>query len=415
MLKKIIIVILIILIVASLGVIGYIVFSQSGISSLTNLWPTGAKSGTEAPPVPENFFPVGTTTPPSGFTDNPSTPNQPLSTTTDQPDTATDRQSLAGISALGLTLLGDTKTERVLFIDRSNGNAYEITEQNDLLRLTGETLSGIQEAFWGKDKSGDRLITKFYRFNQSITLSSLIKDEASTDLGSLKNQALGTNISAIAISPDRAKFFTLESSGEGVIGYINDWTGKNKKKVWSFPYTDWQASWPKSDIVSLTSTPSARSSGYLYFLNLNTGSFVKIISGVTGLTTSVSPDASKVIYSRNSLGLIDLYLYEIATKKTSPVGLKTLPEKCSWQNSDTLYCAVPKTITTSQYPDNWYQGKISFSDDIWKIDLKQKTTVLVVPIKESLDLVSLVVAPKRGWIYAINKTDNSIQSFSLPL
>lgn len=415
MIKKVIIIILIILIIVSLGVIGYIVFSQSGISSLTNLWPSGAKPRTEAPPVPENFFPIGTTTYPSGFTNNPSTPNQPQDTTTNQPETTTDRPNLAGVSALGLTLAGDVENERVLFVDKSNGNIYEITAQNDLSRLTSQTLNNIQEVFWGKDKMGERLITKFYQFNQSITLSGLVDSATGTELGSLKNQALGTNISAIAISPDRAKFFTLEAGGGGVIGYVNDWTGKNKKKVWSFPYGDWQATWPKNDIISLTTTPSARSSGYLYFLNLTTGSFSKIISGVNGLTTSVSPDASKVIYSRNNLGLIDLFLYETATKKTSLAGLKTLPEKCFWQNSDIIYCAVPKTITTGQYPDNWYQGKISFSDDIWKIDLKQKITVLVVPIKESLDLVNLVVAPKRGWIYAINKTDNSIQSFSLPL
>ncbi len=415
MIKKVIIIILIVLIIASFGVIGYIVLSQGGASSLTSLWPLRVKSGTEVPPVPENFFPEGAMISNSGFSNNTNVANQPTNIISfDQPEPIIN-PTIAGTSAIGLTMAGEGKTERVLFVEKSSGNIYEITSQNDLSRLTGETLTNIQEVLWGKDKTGERLITRFYQFDQTITLVGLIKEPVGTELGSLKNQALGTNISAIAVSPDRSKFFTLETSGSGVIGYVNDWAGKNKKKVWSFPYGDWQASWPKSDIISLTTTPSARSSGHLYFLNPNTGSFIKILSGINGLTTSVSPDGNKIIFSRNNLGLLDLYLHDVKTEKALPVGVKTLPEKCLWQDSDTLYCAVPKTIPTGSYPDNWYQGKITFSDDIWKVNLKQKTVTLIAPIKGSLDLVNLIVAPERGWIYAINKIDNSLQSFSLPL
>jgi len=421
MTKKIIIAILIILIIVSLGIIGYVIISQNPNVNLARFWPIGSTADNQTPKVPANFFPEATTTTNSLL--NPTRAPNTTSASTSSPDNfVSDNPNLAGRSALGLALVNNNKKERVLFIDRASGNLYEITDQNELVRLTNETISNIGEIYWGQDKAGERVILRLPALpaqagqaGQITNLSGLIKPSAtSTDLGKLTSQTLSPDIRALAVAPDGTKFFTLETSANGIIGFLNDWSGKNKKKIWSFAFGDWQATWPKANIISLQTRPSASDSGYLYFLDPATGKFTKIISGIAGLTTKISPDGQKIIFSRSNLGQFGLYLHDVASQKTSSPGVNTLPEKCTWGDNNTLYCAVPRAIPTGLYPDNWYQGKITFTDDVWKIDLAQKTTALIFPLKGNYDLVNLVLAPKRGWLYAINKPDNSIQSFSLP-
>jgi len=419
MTQKIIIVILILLILISLGVIGYLSLATNQNLDLRRFWPFGAQTAEITPLVPANFFPTAPSTPETNLVaPNPTNQNSPINETATTQPTDED-QILAGVSALGLTVVtnNQTKTEQVFFLERKSGNLYEITPTNDIQRLTGETLSDLQEVYWGQDRVGQRLITRLTKLNQIITISGLIKKASSTDsLGTISNQILGANISALAISPNGNQFFTLENTPDGgVTGYLNDWTGKNKKKVWAFPFGDWRVAWPQANVISLTSTPSGSEDGYLYFLNPTTSAFTKILRGVKGLTVSVTPDGQKLIYAGNSLGGFTTYLYNVTTQKTLALGLNTLPEKCVWADKNILYCAVPRSIPNGLYPDNWYQGKVTFVDDIWKIDLSQSQplTTLALQPKSSYDLTNLIIAPKRGWLYAINKTDSSIQAFAL--
>jgi hypothetical protein len=414
MTKKILIIILILLIFVSLSVIGYIIISQNPNFKLANLWPASSVTSNQTPQVPSNFFPQATNTSyaVSGNQNSNQSVNVINPTSTD--NLTSNNPNLAGTSAIGLTLL-NSKTERVMFVDRASGNIYEIDNQNNPIRLTFNTVENIGEVYWGQDKAGERVILRQEDNGQIINSVNLVKTSVgtSTTLNSLTGQTLSPNIKAFAISPDGSKFFTLEPSGTGVAGYINDWSGKNKKKVWSFAFGDWQVSWPKANLISLQSKASANSSGYLYFLNPDTGSFTKILKGLNGLIAKVSPDGKKLIFAQSGLGKFSLYLYDVATQKTSSPGINTLPEKCVWASNDSFYCAVPRSIPTNQYPDSWYQGKVIFTDDLWQINTTKETTIIISTLKSGYDLINLTVAPTRGWIYAINKKDNSIQAFSL--
>ena len=413
MTKKIII-ILIILILLSLGVIGYIVISQNPNFNLNlrRFWSFGqTASNQETPKVPANFFPQATNTDTvNTFTNSSSSlqNNNQNNQTADQINGQTiDSPILTGVKALGLVAFNNNGGERILFVDRDTGNLEEIDAQNNLIKLTNTTILNIGQAYWGQNKGGERVILRQTVDGKIINSNNLIKNTE------LATQKLSSDIKTIAISPDRLKFFTLETNSTGVNGYLNDWTG-NKKKVWSFPFSDWQIAWPKADLIALQTKASVNDSGYLYFLNPNTGSFSKILDNINGLTTSISPNGQKIIFSRSNLGQFSLYVYDLPTKKTDSLGIKTLPEKCSWLDTNILYCAVPRTVPTGRYPDDWYQGQVTFTDDIWKIDLKQKTVQLVISVKSPVDLTNLTLAPKRGSLYTINKSDNSIQVFSLP-
>ena len=100
------------------------------------------------------------------------------------------------------------------------------------------------------------------------------------------------------------------------------------------------------------------------------------------------------------------------TKSANPIGLKTLPEKCVWgKNSDVLYCSVPKFIDQFDYPDAWYQGQVSFSDQIWKINVANNNAELLadpasIAGGEDIDGIKLAVDDGENYLFFVNK-DNS--------
>ena len=101
-------------------------------------------------------------------------------------------------------------------------------------------------------------------------------------------------------------------------------------------------------------------------------------------------------------------IFTIETRNSNLLGVKTLPEKCVWgTTSDVVYCAVPKFIDRAQYPDSWYQGEISFSDEIWKIDIVSgNTTMISDPVSisgEGVDSIKLNLDESQNFLFFVNK------------
>ncbi|MBU0998803.1 hypothetical protein KKG24_00625, partial [Patescibacteria group bacterium] len=85
--------------------------------------------------------------------------------------------------------------------------------------------------------------------------------------------------------------------------------------------------------------------------------------------------------------------------------------------SNAIYCGVPKSITNNRYPDTWYQGEVSFSDQIWKIDIKtESATLLLDPITisgEDIDSIKLMLDSNENYLFFINKKDSFLWEFNL--
>ena len=101
------------------------------------------------------------------------------------------------------------------------------------------------------------------------------------------------------------------------------------------------------------------------------------------------------------------------------LGIKTLPEKCVWNKTgDTLYCAVPKFIGSGEYPDSWYQGEVSFNDQLWKIDIKTlNATLLLDPVMitegEEIDGIKLAIDESENYLFFVNKKDSFLWKLDL--
>ena len=73
-----------------------------------------------------------------------------------------------------------------------------------------------------------------------------------------------------------------------------------------------------------------------------------------------------MLYSASGQTGITFSLLDETSGRRSPIRLTTLPEKCVWtKDGERFYCGVPRVIPQGTYPDVWYQGVISFEDEVW--------------------------------------------------
>ena len=140
---------------------------------------------------------------------------------------------------------------------------------------------------------------------------------------------------------------------------------------------------------------------------------------IVGLTTLKKPDGTGLIYGSTVAQNISLFYKDLIKNTGAFLTENTLPEKCVWskKNTDTLYCAVPRVIPISNYPETWYQGLVSFSDNLLKINTKTGAIdMLIDPTVEAgqaIDGIKLSLDDKENYLIFINKKDSSLWSLEL--
>ena len=126
-----------------------------------------------------------------------------------------------------------------------------------------------------------------------------------------------------------------------------------------------------------------------------------------------------VLYSENTADGLFLKTYSFKKATSEIVSVTTLPEKCIWSNRESaiVYCSVPTYLGVGPYPDGWYQGVSSFSDDIWKIDTASGVVNLVVEPKKlvgrDIDGTNLFLSPSEDYLFFTNKFDYRVWSLRL--
>lgn len=325
----------------------------------------------------------------------------------------------------GFSVIKNNKTQKtnIHYILRSNGNIYEAyTDSPETKRLSGTTIPKVYESVWLSD--GEKLIIRYLKSDlENIETFSVKINPATTTLnefaGGIDGNYLPENVTALAINPAGDKIFYLKNNLTGSTGYVSKPDGTEKKSIFESPLTEWMVSWPKENIITLNTKASSNVPGYLYFLNSQTGVFSRALGNINGLTTKTNKEASEILYSDSTRSVPRLYLYNVKNGESKLLPFSSLPEKCLWSNTDnkTVYCAVPKTFPSGDYPDIWYQGLISFNDDIWMVNTETMASTLIMDIEKeaskNIDAVELQLDSSDNYLFFINKTDLSLWNLKL--
>lgn len=336
------------------------------------------------------------------------------------------------IGGMGATSTAST-TSVVHFIDRGTGYVYEATNENlNLLKLSNTTIPRVYESFWqGNMKNfiirtikegGGEVESLYAELNRVVpqTATTSNPDLLTSTAYEVRGRYLATGILEIAVSPKGDRIFELVNENDRGIGYISSFDEKNRKKVFDSPMTQLNIEWPEENTITLSTKGSVYGPGYVYTLDLKKGTFNKILSGIRGLSAKMSRDASALLYNQTKEdGTIGLYVKKMKDGSIQELALKTIADKCAWGtvNKQYIYCGVPNRFPDGSYPDDWYTGKATFTDQLWRINsVNGEVQLLASPVSLAstlIDVMNPLLDPKETTLYFMNKKDLSLWSLDL--
>ncbi|OGI60360.1 hypothetical protein A2641_01425 [Candidatus Nomurabacteria bacterium RIFCSPHIGHO2_01_FULL_37_25] len=310
------------------------------------------------------------------------------------------------------------------YVDRATGNIFQtFVDKIEERKFSVTIIPRVYEAYFGN--KGESVIMRYLKADEE-TIETFVGNLPKELLGGdttgnneAKGSFLPNNVRDISMSPDGLKIFYLfesnSDSGSNMIGITMNLLNNKKIQVFDSPFTEWLSFWPNNNLITLTTKPSANIPGYMYTINSLGKNFSKILGDINGLTTLGSPDGKLILYGNNNLSL---YIYDINSRSFNLLGVRTLPEKCVWgKANDVIYCAVPKFVSPGEYPDSWYQGEVSFSDQLWKIDVKTgNATIILDPfaiVFEEIDGIKMALSEAEDYLFFVNKKDSFLWKLEL--
>lgn len=383
---------------------------------------------TETEPTPGNVFnPLNrNNTTPSPASNTPST--QGTSTETITETTPAKIPALRQISTSpisGAAASTTASTTLVRFIDRGTGHVYEARDTDmSIDKVSNTTLPKVYETYWNKNLTA--FILRYLKEDSDtiVNFYAQLKSTGTTTGDTvtpyeIKGAYLSPDIREVAVSPTKDKIFTWNIEGGKGVGYISGFDEKNKVKLIEMPITDVVVEWPEISKAYITTRASAYATGYVYSVDTKTGSLKKVFGGLHGLSSKMSTDGQRLLYSTGAEENIQLRVLNIKDQKSQSMPVRTLAEKCVWstlQKTD-IYCAVPTEISRGVYPDDWYKGSVEFVDQIWHINSATGEVHLLAKLlsisNTLIDATNLTLDPKENFLYFTNKKDLTLWSLDL--
>jgi len=377
------------------------------------------RQGPDGTDQPTDLFPFGqgTTTTSTTATSTDSTPGTIDISNGGQTVIPRLRQLWKDPTAGATFFPGTGTSTSVRFVDRATGHIYEAP-----LAATGETkisnvtIPQIHEALWAQN--GNELIFRYLK-NDSIIQSfyATIATSSASTTSSIEGYFLPENIRDISILGDSILYFNPAVQIGSLVSARVDGTGR--KVIMSSDARDWSLSYTNAKTAFIGTRPSGLIKGFGYSLNLSTGITTKIIGDITGLTGTINPTGTFAFMSAQEGNGIVSAAYDMIAKKATTLSVRTLSDKCAWSNttSHIIYCAVPTSILSGIYPDDWYQGKTSFSDRLWSINLSTgKANLIMDPpfdAIQEMDIMKIVVEKDDSHLTFTNKKDMSLWLYRL--
>ncbi len=317
------------------------------------------------------------------------------------------QETTPGTAEVATTTRTDTELR---YIERPSGNAYAYrADARTLTRLTNRTLPGVEEAIW--TPSGEQVYVRF-----------LVREEGSTE--SIETYALPTGnevgyfleAGLSSVVTNGQNVLTLKPSANGSVGTLASADGSNPRTLFSSVLSALRI-YPAGTLYAAHTKASALLDGYGFLIGGTSGSFERILGPSRGLTLLPSPSGAKVLYGSVSGSRLETSLLDVATRDVIALPVGALPEKCVWTADETaVYCAVPRSLS-GIIPDDWYQGAVSFSDRLWRINLNDRLATLVfdpaLMANVEIDGVSLTIDPRSDFLFFTNRKDGSLWAYDL--
>jgi RecA/RadA recombinase len=330
-------------------------------------------------------------------------------------DRATTTKTTTGTSSIKIS----TTTEMVIrYTEKSTTKLFE-TNQNttNVLRMSNTTLGVFDQVTFSNPQS-----FVGQHFNESSSLidtyiGSFIKIGTSTPELRTTGTYFPRNPETVAVKG--TSLFSLYSYPLSAEGYITQTTPVKEVKVFSSRLSEWNVEWINKNLLMFTTKPNSGYDGFVYTYNPITKKQTEILAKKPGLTAKVNSTVTAAVYSESFNNKLNFFITNLTKNLSFQTSSPTLPEKCvfSAKSPMIVYCAVPRPLPIGSYPEDWYKGKVQFSDALVRFDIEKNVELPIVNFEqeggEAIDAINLSINEKETFVTFQNKRDGYVWSYDL--
>jgi hypothetical protein len=383
------------------------------------------------PTTDQPIFPVGDTR------DNPGINLPPAATSTeiDNNESRDPSGRFVRISSKpvgGAAIIGTGTSSALVYVERATGHLYRFrAEAGGAERISNTTIPRVYQLSAGMSGTSTRIAFQYLKEGQVQSFlgqynldTQIVGDEfltpSSNVATSSKGEFLPSNISSLSLNAKTKQTFWLERGANELVGYLADWNGQKKEAVWRSAHPEWSATWASSTTIALLTKPSADTNGSLYYFNTKDKKTTPVITNVPGLTALVSPKLDQVLYSAQGPSGVVTGFYDTKDRFFGRFEIQTWADKCVWEHSGAgVYCAVPTLLPNNfQYPDSWYRGEVTTSDNIWHFDLATNRSEIIfnptqAGLRTTIDADNLLLSDNNKTLYLTNRNTQQLWGLNL--
>ncbi|KPJ85547.1 hypothetical protein AMJ57_02815 [Parcubacteria bacterium SG8_24] len=293
-----------------------------------------------------------------------------------------------------------------------DGKFYRINTDGTVTSLSNKVFHNVDNATF--DPSGNKAIIEYpdganilfdFTTNQQVTLP---RHWESFDF-----DPQGQQIAAKSIGLDEENRWMVVSNPDGSAARPIQELGVNADKV----TVDWS---PNNQILGIAETgdwsgPERRE---IFFIGQHNENFRSLVVEGLNFESQWSPTGQQLMYStaasisdyKPSLWIVDAAGDDIGLNRRR-LNVDTWSHKCTFADTQTLYCAVPRELPTGAGLQPAVAADIP--DDIYKIDMRTglQTRVAIPEGDHTVD--SIMLTPDNSYLFFTDQDDGTLNKIQL--
>jgi Tol biopolymer transport system component len=290
------------------------------------------------------------------------------------------------------------------------GKFYTIDNSGNKFELTDKVYPEVEKIAWSAQK--DSAILEFpdgsniyYNFEEDRQVT-LPKDWAEFNFNKSGDQIAYKDMNQIEdyrfigiANPDGSGIKYLESIGGGENDFDVDFS-------------------PTGQVVATYNQGSTKNTTRMYLVGKYGEEFVPIELQGYGVETQWVPDGKRLIYSAHneySEHKPELYIVNAlggdAGSGHQSLGLQTWADKCTFQNTTTMYCAVPKELPYGA--DYFPELADEIADYIYRVDLETGVKTFIAEPEYAYTIDQMQVSEDGESLFFTDKATQSLHTIKL--
>ncbi len=323
----------------------------------------------------------------------------------------TDRKVAGAVIVVSTTSAGFVR-----YMEKGTGNIFEIALDSGVeTRISNQTIPYVVEAIWAR--TGDQVVfsteiagTRGKTYFGTLTVNdageTIFDAEVSSDM--MDNSAFSNDGDFL--------FYSERDTAGGTTGFVRAKKTGIATPLFSLPFSESVVLWDTGTASSTHyafSKPALGYQGYLYEIDMD-GTLTKIDSGLA--LSALRHDNYLIVNKNSGKGPYSL-LINTDGGPSRFLSIETLTEKCDG-NGDIFWCGASASAQVTTFPIDWYQGAISYADQLWRVDARTGDARMVTdpePIsREQLDVENPQVADGGTSVIFRNKRNDSLWLYNPP-